>query len=120
MCRSQEFKAGIAGGSMIDYRFYDTIWGETMMKTEAEDSLAFERCSLLNYAKDLHGKLMLVHGSHDDNVHIQQIWRFVDKLIDADKLFELMVYPGRGHGVRDRAGRQHYHHSMLDFWERNL
>lgn len=120
MCRSKEFKAGIAGGSMIDYRFYDTIWGETMMKTEAVDSLAFERCSLLNHAKNLHGRLMLVHGSHDDNVHIQQIWRFVDKLIDADKLFELMVYPGRGHGVGDRAGRRHYHHSMLDFWERNL
>lgn len=120
MTRSKEFKAGIAGGSMIDYRFYDTIWGETMMKTEKENKDGFEACSLLNYAKDLHGKLMLVHGSHDDNVHIQQVWRFVDKLVDANKLFELMVYPNRGHGVGDPAGRRHLDHLMLDFWERNL
>ncbi|MBN2416827.1 DPP IV N-terminal domain-containing protein [bacterium] len=120
MTRSKEFKAGIAGGSMIDYRFYDTVWGETMMKTEKENKEGFEACSLLNYAKDLHGKLMLVHGSHDDNVHIQQVWRFVDKLVDANKLFELMVYPNRGHGVGDPAGRRHLDHLMLDFWERNL
>ena len=120
MCRSQEFKAGIAGGTMMDYRFYDTIWGETMMKTEDVNKEAFEKCSLLNYADGLHGRLMLVHGSHDNNVHIQQVWRFVDKLIDAGKLFELMVYPNRGHGVGDPAGRRHYYNLMLDFWQRNL
>jgi len=63
---------------------------------------------------------MLVHGTHDDNVHIQNTWRFINELIKANKLFELMVYPMRKHGVGDRAGRTHLNHVMLDFWERNL
>ncbi len=120
MTRSTEFKAGIAGGTVTDFRFYDSKWGEAIMKTENENRDGYEQYSLLKYAKDLHGKLLLIHGSHDDNVHIQNIWRFIDELIDADKLFELMVYPMRGHGVGDMAGSKHLHHLMLDFWNRNL
>ncbi len=120
MSRSTEFKAGIAGGTVTDFRFYDTKWGEALMKTEKENSEGYEQNSLLRYAKDLHGKLLFIHGTHDDNVHIQNIWRFIDELIKADKLFELMVYPMRGHGVGDRAGERHLHHLMLDFWKRNL
>ena len=120
MTRSTEFKAGIAGAGVTDFRFYDTKWGEAMMKTEKEDLEGFEKCSLLQYAKDLHGKLMLIHGTHDDNVHIQNTWRFINELIKADKLFELMVYPMRKHGVGDPIGRKHLSHVTLDFWKRNL
>jgi dipeptidyl-peptidase-4 len=120
MTRSKEFKAGIAGAGVTDYRFYDSKWGETLMKTPDVNPEGFEETSLLRYAKDLHGKLMLVHGTHDDNVHIQNTWRFIDELIKADKLFELMVYPMRKHGVGDPAGRTHLNHVMLDFWKRNL
>jgi dipeptidyl-peptidase-4 len=120
MTRSTEFKAGIAGGTVTDFRFYDSKWGEALMKTEKENLDGYEQNSLLKYAKDLHGKLLLIHGSHDDNVHIQNIWRFIDELIKADKLFELMVYPMRGHGVGDMAGSKHLNHLMLDFWNRNL
>jgi len=120
MTRSTEFKAGIAGAGVTDFRFYDSKWGEAAMKTERENLGGFEQASLLQYAKDLHGKLMLIHGTHDDNVHIQNTWRFVDELISANKLFELMVYPNRKHGFTDRAGLQHRYHVMLDFWKRNL
>ncbi len=120
MTRSKEFKAGIAGGAVTDFRFYDSKWGEALMLTEAENKEGYDRVSLLQYAKDLNGKLMIIHGSHDDNVHIQNIWRFVDELIKADKLFELMVYPMRGHGVGDPAGRKHMQHLTWDFWKRNL
>ncbi len=120
MTRSTEFKAGIAGGTVTDFRFYDSKWGEALMKTEKENLDGYEQNSLLKYAKDLHGKLLLIHGTHDNNVHIQNIWRFIDELIKADKLFELMVYPMRGHGVGDAAGSKHLNHLMLDFWNRNL
>jgi dipeptidyl-peptidase-4 len=90
------------------------------MKTEKENIEGYTRCSLLNYAKDLHGKLLIVHGTHDDNVHIQNTWSFVDELIKANKLFELMIYPMQKHGLRGRARRTHYNNVMLDFWKRNL
>jgi dipeptidyl-peptidase 4 len=120
MTRSTEFKAGIAGGTVTDFRFYDSKWGEAIMKTEKENLKGYEENSLLKYAKDLHGKLLLVHGSHDDNVHIQNIWRFINELVKANKLFELMVYPLRGHGVGDPAGSKHLRNLELDFWKRNL
>jgi dipeptidyl-peptidase-4 len=116
MTQSTEFKAGIAGGAVTDFRFYDSKWGEALMQTEKENKENFDKYSLLKYAKDLHGKLMLVHGTHDDNVHIQNMWRFVDELIKANKLFELAIYPNRHHGV---GGRQ-YQLTQIDFWKRNL
>jgi dipeptidyl-peptidase-4 len=120
MTRSKEFKAGIAGAGVTDFRFYDSKWGEAMMKTEKENAKGYEEYSLLKYAKDLEGKLLIVHGTHDDNVHIQNTWRFVDELIKANKLFELMVYPMRSHGVGDPAGRRHLGTVERDFWKRNL
>ena len=120
MTRSTEFKAGIAGGTVTDFRYYDSKWGEALMKTEKENLQGYEENSLLKYAKDLHGKLLLVHGLHDDNVHIYNIWRFINELIKADKLFELMVYPLRGHGVGDPPGVRHLRNVELDFWKRNL
>ena len=120
MTRSTEFKAGIAGAGVTDFRFYDTKWGEAMMKTEKENLEGYEASSLIQFAKDLHGKVLIIHNTHDDNVHIQNSWQFIDELIKADKLFELMVYPMRGHGVGDPPGRKHLNHLMLDFWKRNL
>jgi dipeptidyl-peptidase-4 len=120
MTRSTEFKAGIAGAGVTDFRFYDTKWGEAMMKTEKENLEGYEASSLIQFAKDLHGKVLIIHNTHDDNVHIQNSWQFIDELIKADKLFELMVYPMRGHGVGDPPGRKHLNHLMLDFWTRNL
>lgn len=120
MTRSREFKAGIAGAGVTDYRLYDTKWAEAMMKTEKENKEGYEAVSLMKFAKDLHGKLMLIHGTHDDNVHIQNTYQFIEELIKADKLFELAVYPMRGHGFRDAAARRHLNKTMLDFWLRNL
>ena len=120
MTRSKEFRAGIAGAGVTDFRFYDTKWGEAAMKTEKDNLKGYEENSLLKFAKDLNGKLLIVHGTHDDNVHIQNSWRFINELIKANKLFELMVYPVRGHGVGDPAGSRHLRSVTFGFWERNL
>jgi dipeptidyl-peptidase 4 len=120
MSRSQEFKAGIAVAGVTDFRFYDTKWAEQVMKTEETNKAGYEQNSLLRYAKDLHGKLLLVHGTYDDNVHIQNTWSFADSLIAANKRFEMMIYPMRKHGISDTPARIHLYNTMLDFWKRNL
>lgn len=120
MTRSREFTAGIAVAGVSDQRFYDTKWTERTMKTERENRKGYEETSLLRYARDLHGMLLLVHATYDDNVHPQNMWAFEDELIKANKKFEMMVYPMRGHGISDRAARVHLYTTMLDFWKRHL
>jgi dipeptidyl-peptidase-4 len=120
MTRSAEFKAGIAVAGVTDFRFYDSRFAEQYMRTEKENLAGFQENSLLRYAKDLHGRLMLVHGTYDDNVHIQNTWAFVNELVKANKQFDLMVYPMRMHGISDRPARIHLYTAMLQFWKRWL
>jgi dipeptidyl-peptidase 4 len=121
MTRSKEFKAGISGAPVTDWRYYDTKWAEPLAGgTPAENPEAYERASLVRRAGELHGRLLLVHGTYDDNVHPQNTQAFTDALIQSGKLFEQMIYPMRKHGVSDRAGAVHLHRTMLDFWKRQL
>lgn len=120
MTRSTEFKAGIDVAGVTDFRYYDSRFAEQWMKTEAENKAGLEENALVNHAKDLHGRLLMVHGTYDDNVHIQNTWAFVNALIKADKLVEMMIYPMRQHGISDLPARIHLYNTMLDFWKRNL
>ncbi|MFZ5518059.1 MAG: S9 family peptidase [Candidatus Zhuqueibacterota bacterium] len=120
MTKSEEFKAGIAVAAVTDWHFYDTKWAETVMKTPEANPEGYESTSLLRSAKNLHGRLLLVHGSYDDNVHIQNAWRFTDELIKANKMFDMMIYPMRQHGISDLPARIHLYSRMLEFWQRNL
>lgn len=120
MTRSKEFRAGIAVAGVTDFRFYDTKFAEAAMKTEKENKEGFEQGSLLRYARDLHGRLMIVQGTYDDNVHPQNSWAFIDELIKANKRFDMMMYPMRGHGIGDPPARIHLYSTMLEFWKRNL
>lgn len=120
MTRSQEFKAGIAVAPVTAWRYYDSIWAEALMKLPDENPEGYEKNDLNRYAKDLHGRLLIVHGTYDDNVHIQNIWVYVDELINANKMFDLMIYPMRKHGIADRAARVHLYTKMIEFWEKNL
>lgn len=120
LTRSKEFKAGIAGAGVTDWRFYDTFYAEGMMKSPASNREGYEKTSLLPRAKDLHGNLLILHGTYDDNVHPQNTWAFIDELIKAGKQYELQIYPMRKHGFTDRPARIHHHRVMLDFWKRKL
>ena len=120
MTRSREFKAGIAVAPNTDWRFYDSKFSEAYMKTPADNPEGYEHTSLVRRAKDLHGRLMLVHGSGDDNVHPQHTWAVVNELIDAGKPFDLMIYPMRKHTIDDRPARIDLFKRMLEFWKRNL
>ena len=120
LTRSQELAAGIAVAPATDRRTYDTKYTEPYLKTPAENPEAYEALSLVARAKDLHGRLLLVHGSYDDNVHPQNSLRFADALVEAGIPFDMMVYPMRKHDIGDRAARRHLYRLMLDFWQRWL
>jgi dipeptidyl-peptidase-4 len=120
MTHSKEFRAGIAVAGVTDWRYYDTVYTERYMRLPPENEDGYRSSSVANSAADLHGRLLLVHGTGDDNVHYQNALRFADALIAAGKQFELMLYPGRDHGIGDPSARNHLFRLMLDFWEREL
>ncbi|HSE31671.1 MAG TPA: S9 family peptidase, partial [Pyrinomonadaceae bacterium] len=120
MTRSSEFKAGIAVAPVVDWRYYDSKWTEAGMRTPQENPEGYERSSLIPRAKDLHGHLLIVYGSYDDNVHPYNEMAFIDALVAAGKRFEMMSYPMRKHGIDDLPATLHLYRLMLDFWKANL
>ncbi len=120
MTTSKEFKAGVAVAAVSDWHYYDTKWAEAFMKRPQDNPDGYEATSHAKRAKELHGRLLLVHGTYDDNVHPQNAWRFTDEAIAAGKLIEMMIYPMRKHGISDDAAQKHLYRTMLSFWDRNL
>lgn len=120
LTRSQEFAAGISGAPVTDWHFYDTKFGEAYMKTPEANAEGYERTSLVKRAKDLHGRLLLIFGTYDDNVHPQNEWAFTDALVQAGKPYEVMAYPMRKHSFVDRAAIRHRAEKMLEFWREYL
>ena len=120
MTRSAEFKAGISVAPVTDHRFHEPKWAEFAMKRPQDRPADWEAVSLLRYANDLHGRLMIVHGTYDDNVRIQNTWAYVDALIQAGKNFDMMIYPMRQHGIADRPASINLYNKMVEFWVRNL
>lgn len=116
----KDFKAGIAVAPVTDWHYYDTKYTEFAMKRPQENPDGYEKTSLVNHAENLHGRLLLVHGTYDDNVHIQNSWAFANQLIEHNILFDMMIYPMRKHGIGDNPARIHLFNKMLEFWKRNL
>jgi dipeptidyl-peptidase-4 len=120
LTRSKEFKAGIAVAPGTDWRYYDTKFTEAYMKPPADNPDGYEHTALPPRAKDLHGRLLLAFGTYDDNVHPQNSWAFVDRLIEAGIPFDMVAYPMRKHGIEDRPARVHLFGKMLEFWKLRL
>jgi dipeptidyl-peptidase-4 len=120
MTRTEEFKAGIAGAPVTDWRYYDSKWAEMLMGRPGDNPEGYRDFNLVNRAPQLHGRLMLVYGTYDDNVHPQNEQAFADALIRAGILFDTMIYPMRKHGFADDAAKTHLLKTMLEFWKRNL
>ncbi len=120
MTRSKEFKAGIAGAPVTDWRYYDSKWAESLVKLPQDNSAGFARTSLVEHAGNLTGHLMLIYGTYDDNVHPQNEQAFMNELIKDGILFEVMTYPMRKHGFTDTAAQIHREKVKLNFWQKNL
>ncbi len=120
LTHSDAFRAGIAVAPVTDWRFYDSIYTERYMGLPAEEPLAYRRTSALEAADQLHGRLMLMHGTSDDNVHPQNTIALIDALIDAGKPYDLQLYPGQTHGISGAKDRLHAFRTMEQFWIREL
>ncbi|MGH1362880.1 MAG: S9 family peptidase [Calditrichia bacterium] len=120
LTNTKEFKAGISVAPVSDWKYYDTRWAEFAMKMPQDNQEGYKKTSFVESAKNLHGRLLLVHGTYDDNVHPQNSWAFIDELVKHNLRFEMMFYPMRKHGIADRPARIHLYNTMLEFWQRNL
>jgi len=115
------FKMAIAVAPVTSWRFYDSIYTERYMQTPQENPSGYDDNSPLTYANQLKGKLLLVHGSGDDNVHFQNSMRFSNALIEANKPFDEAIYPDRTHSIyRGKNTRLHLYNKMTKFIEQNL
>jgi dipeptidyl-peptidase-4 len=120
LTRTREFRAGIAVAPVTDWHYYDAKWTELIMKRPEDNPEGYTNTSLVRRAADLHGRLLLVYGTHDDNVHPQNSQAFMNALIAAGKSFDLMVYPMRQHLLADAPARIHLFHTMVEYWRRCL
>jgi dipeptidyl-peptidase-4 len=120
MTRSTEFKAGIAVAPVSDWIYYDTRYTEFAMKRPQDNPEGYWKTSLVRRAKNLHGRLLLVYGTYDDNVHPQNSQAFANELIRNNVQFDMMVYPMRKHTIDDDRARIHLYTRMREFWRENL
>jgi dipeptidyl-peptidase-4 len=120
LTHSTSFKIGISGAPVTDWRLYDTIYTERFMRTPQNNPEGYEKSSVIKAAKNLSGKLLLIHGAIDDNVHMQNSIQFIYELQKAGKQFQFMVYPKSRHGVSDPQLVKHMREMMLKFILENL
>lgn len=114
MTHSKVFAVGVAGGSVTDWHNYDSIYTERYMGLPADNTAGYESTSPLKAAQRLHGRVLLLHGEVDDNVHLANTLQMAEALQNAGKPFDMMIYPGSAHGVRH--GMPTYH-LMMTTWE---
>ena len=115
------FTTAIAVAPVTSWRFYDTVYTERYMQTPQENASGYDDNSPINYADKLKGNYLLVHGTGDDNVHVQNSRRMINALVAANKPFEIAMYPDRAHGIRKgKNTRLHLYHKMTNFIAQHL
>lgn len=110
------FKVGVCGGPVIDWKYYEVMYGERYMDTPQENPEGYKEASLLNYVQNLKGHLLIIHGTMDPTVVWQNSLLLIQKAIEKDKLIDYFVYPGQQHGVRGRA-RIHLTRKMKTYFD---
>jgi dipeptidyl-peptidase-4 len=114
------FETAIAVAPVTSWRFYDTIYTERFMRTPDENPSGYDDNSPFNYPELLKGNYLLVHGSGDDNVHVQNSMRMIEALIQANKQFDWAIYPDKNHGIYGGNTRIHLFNKMTNFIKTNL
>jgi len=107
------FAVGMSVAPVADQRYYDTIYQEHYMGLPVDNATGYRDGSAINFAPNLAGKLLIVHGSGDDNVHYQGTELLVNKLIELGRPFDMMVYPNRTHAINEGAGTSFHLYSLL-------
>ncbi len=120
MTHTDMFKSGVAVAPVTDWRLYDSIYTERYMGLPKDNEEGYNKSSPVNAAGDLHGNLLEVHGTSDDNVHFQNTVQMVNALINSGKQFDLMIYPRKTHGIAGKAARTHLFHLIDNHFEETL
>ncbi|MBT3741496.1 MAG: prolyl oligopeptidase family serine peptidase, partial [Polaribacter sp.] len=115
------FTTAIAVAPVTSWRFYDTVYTERFLRTPQENPVGYDENSPVNYAEKLKGNYLLVHGTGDDNVHVQNSYRMINSLIEANKQFEMFMVPDRTHGIyKGKNTRLNLYTKMTNFIQKNL
>ena len=114
------FSLAIAVAPVTNWRFYDNIYTERYMRKPQENTEGYDQNSPINHVEKLRGDYLLIHGSADDNVHVQNTMEMVSALVKANKQFELFIYPDKNHGIYGGNTRYHLYNKMTDFILDNL
>jgi dipeptidyl-peptidase-4 len=114
MFRSPDvYRVGVAVAPVPDQKLYDTIYQERYMGVPSDNAEGYRMGSPINFAGGLRGKLLIVHGSGDDNVHFQGTERLVNRLVELGKTFDFMEYPNRSHGIYEGEGTSLHVYSLI-------
>ncbi|HPS83070.1 MAG TPA: S9 family peptidase [Bacteroidales bacterium] len=117
---NEYFKAGIAVAPVTNWRYYDNIYTERFMRTPQENADGYDSNSPINFVKKLKGKYLLVHGTTDDNVHVQNSMDLISALVNANREFDMFLYPNKNHGIYGGFTRYHLYNKMTNFILENL
>lgn len=114
------FKAGISVAPVTNWRFYDTVYTERYMRTPKENPEGYDDNSPLSHAEKIKGNYLLIHGSADDNVHLQNTMEFAEKLVQAGVQFDMAVYTNRNHGISGGNTSMHLYTKMTNWLKEKL
>lgn len=114
------FKAAVAVAPVTNWKWYDSVYTERYMQTHEENPEGYEENSPVNFADQLEGKYLLVHGLADDNVHFQNTAEMANQLIVSNKQFDTMIYPNQNHGIPDVNSKVHLYNLMTKFLNEKL
>jgi dipeptidyl-peptidase-4 len=120
MSHSDRFRAGVAVAPVTDWRNYDSIYTERYMSQPSEFAAGYHDFSVVNSAANLKGRLLLVHGTGDDNVHIENTVQYVQQLIEAELPYDLQIYPRKTHSIAGPDVRTHLFNRILAHFEEYL
>ncbi len=120
MTHSDRFRAGVAVAPVTDWRDYDSIYTERYMSEPQDFPQGYHDFSVVNSAARLHGRLLLVHGTGDDNVHLENTVQFIQKLIEAELPYDLQIYPRKTHSINGPDVRTHLYNRILAQFEQYL
>ena len=117
---SNVFKAGIAVAAPTDWRFYDTVYTERFMRTPQENKEGYDKASAINRIDKLNGKLLMVHGTADDNVHYRNMAEYCEELVQHDKYCDMQIYTNRNHNIMGGNTRNHLYKKLTNYIKENL
>lgn len=120
MSHSDRFRAGVSVAPVTDWRNYDSVYTERYLGLPSDFPEGYREFSVENSAAMLKGHLLLVHGTGDDNVHIENSVQYIERLIDAGIPYDLQIYPRKTHAIAGPEARTHLYHRILDHFERYL